>query len=230
MKAADVMVSNVITVTPEATVREVADLLLTNRISAVPVVDAEGKIVGIVSEGDLMHRAEAGTEIKRSWWLQALSSREALATDFVRSHSQKVADVMSRRVVTAKPETPLHEIAGLLERNRIKRVPIVENEKLVGLVSRANLLQALASPARAPVPARAADDQSIRDSILRQVRQKSWGRPALINVIVQDGAVELWGLIDTPAERDAMRVLAEVTPGVKSVTDHLVVQPIRGGV
>src|SRR5262245_53931442 len=145
MNAADVMVTEVITVGPDALVQDVAHLLLTNRISAVPVVASDGRLLGIVSEGDLMRRAEAGTGRRRSWWLAALTGREPTAADYVKEHARKVTDVMTRRVITAPPDTPLRDIANLLEKNGIKRVPIVENGKVVGIVSRANLLQALAS-------------------------------------------------------------------------------------
>ena len=144
MKAADVMVSAVISVRPNARVEEVASILLANRISAVPVIDDQDELVGIVSEGDLMRRAEAGTERSRSWWLEYLTGKQVLASEYVKSHSHKVTDVMTPSVITATPETALGEIAMLLERNRIKRVPIVQNGKVVGIVSRANLLQALA--------------------------------------------------------------------------------------
>src|SRR5215468_2905856 len=144
MKAADVMVSAVISVRPNARVEEVASTLLANRISAVPVIDKQGELLGIVSEGDLMRRAEAGTDRSRSWWLEYLTGKQVLAAEYVKSHSHKVTDVMTRSVITATPETPLGEIAMLLERNRIKRVPIVQNGKVVGIVSRANLLQAVA--------------------------------------------------------------------------------------
>jgi len=143
MKAADVMVSAVISIRPNARVEEVASILA-NRISAVPVIDEQDELVGIVSEGDLMRRAEAGTDRSRSWWLEYLTGKQILAAEYVKSHSHKVIDVMTRSVISATPETPLGEIAMLLERNRIKRVPIVQNGKVVGIVSRANLLQALA--------------------------------------------------------------------------------------
>ncbi len=230
MNAADVMVSNVITVGPDARVSEVADTLLKNRISAVPVVDASGKIVGIVSEGDLLHRAESDTEIHRSWWLNVLTSNESMAAEFVRSHSQKVADVMTRRVVTAAPETPLHEIANILEKNRIKRVPIVKDGKLVGIVSRANLLQALGSLKQRVETGKTADDAAIRSRILAELNKQSWARPSLINVIVQDGAVELWGLVDSKSEKDAIRVMAETAPGVRTVNDNIIIQPNIPGV
>jgi CBS domain-containing protein len=135
MKAADVMVSKVITVGPTATVQEIADILLTNRISAVPVVDDRGALLGIVSEGDLIHRIEAGTERHYSWWLKLISGKETLARDFVKSHGAKATDVMTKRVVTAGPDLQLGELASLLERHRIKRVPIVDKGKLVGIVS-----------------------------------------------------------------------------------------------
>jgi CBS domain-containing protein len=143
MKARDVMVSPVITTKPSASVKEVAHILLTHRISAVPVVDDAGKLVGIVSEGDLMRRADLGTERHRSWWLAALfAEEEALAAEYVKQHSKKVSDVMTKHIVAATPDTPLNEIAGLLERHSIKRVPIVDNDALVGIVSRANIIQA----------------------------------------------------------------------------------------
>jgi CBS domain-containing protein len=150
MKAADVMVSNVISVGPQASVQEVADLLLRNRISAAPVIGPEGELVGIVSEGDLMRRPEVGTERRQSWWLSLLTSSEAMASDYIKSHSRKVVDVMTRRVVTATPDTPVGDIATLLEKHGIKRVPIVAEGKVVGIVSRANLLQALASVKNMP--------------------------------------------------------------------------------
>src|SRR6516164_850700 len=160
MKAADVMMSNVITVGPDATVQEVADILLKNRISGVPVIGGQGELVGIVSEGDLLRRPEAGTVRRSPWWLGLLASNEGLAADYIKSHSRKVEDVMTRRVVTATPETPVAEVATLLEKHAIKRVPIVKDGKMVGIVSRANLLQALA--ALKSVPPDTTDDASIR--------------------------------------------------------------------
>jgi len=228
MKAADVMVSNVITVGPDACLRDVAQILLTNRISAVPVVGADGKILGIVSEGDLMRRVEAGTGRHRPWWLAMLTGREVLAAEYVKEHSRKVTDVMTRKVVTAAPETPLHDIATLLEKNGIKRVPIVENDKVVGIVSRANLLQALAS-VRSQIKGGAPSDTQIRESVVARLNVESWSRPALINVIVQDGMVELWGVVDSQTEKKAVRVAAEVTPGVRAVNDNLIIRPAESG-
>lgn len=227
MNASDVMVRDVITVGPEATVNDVATLLLTHRISAVPVVDPAGTLVGIVSEGDLLHRSEAGTERRHSRWLALFASREALAQEFVKSHARKVADVMTRHVITAPPHMPLRDIASLLEKNNIKRVPIVDNGKLVGIVSRANLIQALAS---APTikPSELVDDAALREKVLASINSKPWARPSLVNAIVHEGTVELWGIVSSEAEKNAVRVLAEVTPGVRAVTDNLTVRPVEG--
>jgi CBS domain-containing protein len=224
MKAADVMVTDVVTVGPDASVRDVAEILLRHRISAVPVV-ADGKIAGIVSEGDLIRRTEGATERRRPRWLDYFISREVLAAEFVKSHARKVADVMTREVVTADPDTPLGEIASRLERNGIKRVPIVRDGKLVGIVSRANLLQALAG-LKEDLPSEAApSDAIIRGKVEAELKTKPWAKPLLINVIVRDGTVDLWGLVDSEAERQAVRVLAEVTPGVRAVNDNLAVRP-----
>jgi CBS domain-containing protein len=228
MNAVDVMVTKVITVGPDACVQDVAHILLTNRISAVPVIDANGKLLGIVSEGDLMRRAEAGTVRRRPWWLAALIGREAFAAEYVKEHSRKVTDVMTRSVITAKPNTPLRDIANLLEKNGIKRVPIVEDGKVVGIVSRANLLQALAS-LRKQIDGPAPSDSDIRNGVIARLEAEPWSHPSLVNVIVQDGAVELWGIVDSPAEKKAVRVAAEVTSGVRAVNDNLIVRPAEWG-
>src|SRR4051794_14625180 len=188
MKAADVMVTNVITVGPDAQVQDVAGILLANRISAVPVVDKAGKLLGIISEGDLLRRPETGTERRRSWWLESLTATETLAAEFVRSHSRRVTDVMTRKVVSGKPDTPLGEIAALLEKNRIKRVPIVDGGKVVGIVSRANIVQALASEGRSP--ATTPDDATLRNKVIAQLKATPRVSPSLLNVIVHGGTVE----------------------------------------
>ena len=224
MKASDVMVLNVITVGLDASIQEVADLLLRHRISAVPVVGANGEMLGIVSEGDLINRPEAETTHRKSWWLDALASNEILAAEYVKSHSRKVADVMTREVITASPDTSVAEVAALLERNRIKRVPIVKNGKIVGIVSRANLLQALASLKDEALQTRP-DDSAIRHKVMASLQNERWTRPALISVTVQDGTVDLWGIVESQTERKAVHVLAEVTPGVRAVNDNLLIRP-----
>ena len=229
MKAADVMVTNVITVGPDACVQDVARILLNSRISGVPVVGSDGKLLGMVSEGDLMRRVEAGTGRRRPWWLAIFTGRETLASEFVREHSRRVTDVMTRNVVTAASDTPLSTIANLLERNAIKRVPIVDDGRVVGIVSRANLLQALACQGKQVQAATPADDTKIRADVISQLKTEPWTRPSLINVIVQDGAVELWGIVDSVSEKKAVRVAAEVTPGVRAVNDNLIIRPAESG-
>jgi CBS domain-containing protein len=220
MRAHDVMTSNVVTVGENASVQDVALVLLQNQVSAVPVIDRMGNMVGIVSEGDLMRRPESETEKRRSPWLELLSSKQALAAEFVKMHSRRVTDVMTRGVITATPDTPVAEIASLLEKNGIKRVPILRGGKLAGIVSRANLLHGLAS-LKNKASKSVASDAAIRDRLLARLQNQPWSRPTLINVIVQDGIAELWGIVDSQAERNAVRVLAEVTAGVRAVNDNL---------
>jgi CBS domain-containing protein len=212
------MVSPVVTVKPSSSVQEAAKILLARRISALPVVDNDGKLVGIVSEGDLIHRVEAETERPRSWWLQIVSGNGILAT-YAKAHARKVDDVMTREVVTAAPDMPLSEIALLLEEHGIKRVPIVETGQIVGIVSRANLIQAVASPrTHIEVPL---SDAKIRDNLLTHLRSQPWAHTGLLNVSVTDGVVDLWGMSYSDAERKAIRIAAENTAGVRAVNDHL---------
>lgn len=222
MKAADVMATNVITVRLDTPVAMIAEVLLANRISAVPVVNEKDVLVGIVSEGDLIHRVEAGTERQRVWWLELLTGKEILAHEFVMSHARKAADVMTRPVVSVQPDTPLGDIASLLEKHRIKRVPVVTNGKIAGIVSRANLIQALVNHAKASDAS--VDDLTLHSDILEQLRSKPWVDPSTINVVVNNGTVELWGIVDSETEKDAIRVAVEVTPGVRQVANKLVVE------
>lgn len=224
MKASDVMVTNVITVRPDTTVQEIANILVANRISAVPVVDERGALVGIVSEGDLIHRAETGTERRYSWWLKMVGDRSAFARDFLKSHGIRAAEVMTREVITAGPDMPLGELASLLEKHRIKRVPIVDRGKLVGIVSRANLVQALVALRHDVVAAPAkVEDAVTRERIISEISSKLLASVSQINVIVRDGVVELWGEAESPEEKDAIRLAAEVTPGVRKVEDHIAI-------
>ncbi len=209
-----------------ATVQEAAKLFLAHRISAVPVVDNEGKLVGIVSEGDLMHRAEAGTERRHSWWLRVYED-ETLAAEYVKAHARKIADVMTRRVITASPDSALHEVAALLEKNSIKRVPIVKDGYLVGIVSRANLVQAVASGRKElEIPL---SDTVIRDKILATLASQAWAHTGLLNVTVNGGIVDIWGISGSDAERKAVCVAAESAPGVLIVHDNMIRRPIGSG-
>ena len=223
MMARDVMVSPVVTVKASASVKEVAKLLLERHISAVPVVDDQGKVIGIVSEGDLLHRAEAGTEQRRSWWLLGLTGEITLLEEYVKAHARKVADVMTTKVISAAPETPLHQIAELLQANSIKRVPIEKNGQLLGIVSRANLVQVVAADWVSPdIPL---SDANIREGLLAHLRQQSWAHAWLLNVLVKEGIVDLSGIVRSDAERTAVRIAAENTPGVRAVNNNLIVRP-----
>jgi CBS domain-containing protein len=227
MKASDVMTAGAITIGPDADVQTAAKIMLEKGVSALPVVDGAGFLIGVISEGDLIRRSESGTEEKSSWWLRLMSSNEQLAARFVKEHGKRVADVMTPEVVTATPDTPLADIAAMLERNRIKRVPIVSGRKVLGIVSRANLLQALASAKPAFDGAGAVSDAALREAILKRIWEQPWAHPSLVNVIVQGGVVNLWGSVTSESERDALRILVQETPGVASVNDHLAIQRFR---
>jgi CBS-domain-containing membrane protein len=227
MKASDVMVRDIFVVGPEASIADVAKILLEKRISAVPVV-AGDKVVGIVSEGDLLQRAEAGTQPHRSWWLELFTNDERRAAEFTRSHSRKVSDVMTREVITAEPDTPLADVAALLMKHRIKRVPIVTGGKLIGIVSRADVLQFVAGQAiQIPINQ---DDASLREKVLARMNAEPWARTALVNVSVKQGIVELSGLVYSDEQRKALQVAAEITPGVREVKNNLAVRPVTAGV
>jgi CBS domain-containing protein len=223
MKASDIMTSKVITIGPTASVRDVADLMLGSHISAVPVIDEKGRLLGIVSEGDLLRRVETATERRRSWWLELFSSNESLAAEFVKMHARKVTDVMMPNVITADPDTPISEIASILEKNKIKRVPIMRDGRVVGIVSRANLVQALASVPPEAGAQGTIDDATVRAQVEAQMNKNAWTKPWQLNVIVHDGVVELWGVVHSQIEKAAARVSAEEVPGVRYVKDNLVV-------
>jgi CBS domain-containing protein len=221
MKAMDVMVRDVITVRPDTRVDQAARLLVENDISALPVIDDEGRMVGIISEADLMRREEIGTEKRRPWWLEAMTPAATLAHEFAKSHAKCVADLMSPQVVSTSEDTPLAEIAALLERHQIKRVPITKDGKVIGVVSRANLVQALASLKGKPDGERDGD-RAIRSAILARLREQSWTDFGSRNVIVADGVVHLWGLVGSVEERKALTSLAEDVPGVTGVVDEMI--------
>ena len=225
MQAADVMTVNVVSVDPEMPVQQIAKLLSDRGISGVPVVEKDGRLVGMISEGDLMRRVETGTQVRRSWWLEMLSTNTELASDYVKTHGRRARHVMTGKVVTVEETTPLVAIADLLERHRIKRVPVVRNGALVGIVSRANLVRALASGGGQPASARADADDVIRDKLLAELKRQTWAEASRGNVIVTAGVVHLWGTILSEEERQALRVAAENIPGVRAVEDHTTLMP-----
>jgi len=231
MQARDVMTSTVLSVTPGTTVHELAQLLVKHRISGAPVVDEDRHVIGMVSEGDLLHRSETGTEKRqgrRSWWLDLIGSGGA--ADYVKSHARTVGEIMSRDVACVQEDTSLAEIASVLETRHIKRVPVLRDHRLVGIVSRSNLVQALASaPVAKGAPGTSATDKDIRAMLMGEVAGRGWAFPGR-NIVVQDGVVHLWGAVWSTDQIDAMRIAAENIPGVKRVEDHTVAYPMMPGV
>jgi CBS domain-containing protein len=220
MKARDVMTSPVISVEPDASIWQAVRIMLQRHISGLPVIDQKGGLVGIVTEGDFLRRAETGTQRRRPRWLEYLIGPGRLADEYTRSHGRKVSEIMTADPLTITEDTSLDEIVRLMEKRQIKRLPVVRDQQVVGIVSRANLVHALASVARDIKPT-SAGDQAIRDRILAELASQSWAPVALVDVIVRDGVVELWGMITDERERKAIVVAAENAPGVKVVNDHL---------
>ena len=228
MKAVDVMTRQVITISPNASILEAARLMLQNRISGLPVVDQEGHLVGIVTEGDFLRRSEAGTERKRPRWLEFFVGPGRLADEYVHSHGRKVSEVMTPDPVTITEDTPVEVAVRLMEQRRIKRVPVVRGNNVVGIVSRANLLHALASVGREATPA-PKDDQAIRARVVADLAKQPWAPRDLIDVTVRNGAVELWGVVTADHQREAATVVAENVPGVTSVANHIAwIEPTSG--
>lgn len=219
MYATDIMTPDVISAGPDTPLTELVRLMLEKGISALPIVE-HGRVVGIISEGDLFRRAETGTEPRPSRWLELLTSSDRLAADYTRTHGRKASDVMTRHVVTVADTAPLAEIAHLLETKRINRVPVTRDGKLVGIISRRNLLQALASQLSAP--AITADDRTIRAGFYEALRREPWSASATaVSALVADGVVHLWGTAPDETQRQAIVVVAENLPGVRAVEDHM---------
>ena len=221
MRARDVMTTDVVTVGPGMTVADVAHLMLDRRISGVPVVDDSGVLVGIISEGDLMRRAELTTE-RRPWWDTADATAEEKAEAYVKARGLTVGDVMSKDVVTVEEGDPLDHIAMLFEGRGIKRAPVLRGGKVVGIVSRANLLQGLAV---GKVTDTGPGDRAIRSAILTAAREDAGVRTTLLDVTVANGVAHLWGNVGSEAERNAVRVAAENADGVHEVRNHIRILP-----
>ncbi|MCX5570176.1 CBS domain-containing protein [Kaistia nematophila] len=225
-----VMTSPVISISPSTTIAEAARLMLSHRISGLPVVSEDGALVGMVSEGDFLRRGELGTQQKRSWWLELFSGQGQAAEDYVRAHGRKVGEVMTKGVFTTNREASLEEVVELMSRHGIKRLPVVDNGKLIGIVSRSDLLRALAR-ALPGDDAVVSDDERIREAIVAEIAKQSWGSGGLVRVTVRDGVVELTGTIFDENTRAAARVAAENVPGVKAVNDQIIwVEPVSGTV
>jgi CBS domain-containing protein len=224
MKARDIMTTGVVSVGPDATLNAIIRLMIDNHISGIPVVDADETVLGVVSEGDLVRRRETGTTKRYSWWLDLISDPTIRAQEYIKSHAVTARDLMTAPAITVGEAATVSEIADVLERNHIKRVPVVRGNKLVGIVSRANLIQLLAAAKRLEVPV-GASDSTLRKRVQETLDKHPWSGASTTNVTVSNGAVELWGVVGSETERTASRVAVENTAGVKRVEDKRVVRP-----
>lgn len=221
MNAADLMTSFVVTVRPDATIEYAAQLMLQYRISGLPVTDSDGALLGIITESDLLRRAETGTEKRHVRWVSLLIGPGRLAQEYAHTHGRRVGDVMTERVFTATPQTSLSDLVALMETKRVKRLPIIDQGRLVGIVSRADVMAALVG-LLAEKPVGTPSDAEIRDQIIAEVDRQPWGPRDSLDVLVTNGVVVLKGTITDERERAALRVAAENVPGVKAVHDRLV--------
>lgn len=220
VSVADVMTRQVLTVAPDTPVREIAGLLYTKRISGVPVVDEGGQLVGVVSEGDLMgHAAAVGEQPRRRSWLAAFTGGAELAHDYAKAHGHTAADVMTHGVQTIAETASLAEAVKLMERHRVKRLPVLRDGRLVGIVTRRDLLRLLATTDA--VKPMSTDDTTIRDALLAELKKHPWANLGTTNVIVEKGVVHLFGSVTNEAEREALVAAALDVPGVTGVEDHL---------
>jgi CBS domain-containing protein len=230
MKAADVMTRPVLTVRRGTPVAEAIRLMLDNQVSGLPVLNADGKLVGILTEGDLLRRSEMGTERHRPRWLEILMGPGRIAGEYVRTHGRKVEEIMTSDLVSVSADTPLDEVVSLMERRRIKRLPVLDGDTLLGIVSRADLLRFLLQALDAPHQEAVSDDE-ILEQILAELAKAAWVPRDGLSITVQNGVVDLNGVILEEKEREALRVVAENAPGVKAVEDHLVwIEPVSGTV
>ncbi|MGB8607965.1 CBS domain-containing protein [Bradyrhizobium sp.] len=228
MRAADVMTPDPVCISPDTSIIDAARLMLERKFSGLPVVDAGGRLVGIVTEGDLLRRTETGTQPKRARWIEFLMGSGRLATEYAQTRGRKVSDVMTPEVQRVTEDALLEEVVHLMGRHQINRVLVVRDGKLVGIVTRANLLHALASVAAETKPG-PTSDTSIRERLYAELKAQPWAPVGLINVVVRNGVVHLSGTLLDERHRGAIRVAAERIPGVKAVEDRLVwVDPVSG--
>lgn len=227
MKAKDIMTRHVVSVTPESTLSDFADVLLKNGISGVPVITAKGNLVGMITEGDCLNRVEIGTEQKQSFWRSLLADPESRAEKYIRAHGRKVSEVMTRNLITAEEDTDVSEIIHLMEKHRVKRIPIVAGNSVVGIVSRANIVQTMASLLRGVDTD--VSDEKLRSKVLQALAELPWPAKTFVNVTVKDGVVDLWGAFTSYRQDESAIVAAENVPGVKGVHNHLAwVDPMSG--
>ena len=229
MKVRDIMTQPVITAHPSDSIAGVIRIMLDNRISGLPVVGEEGDLVGMVTEGDFLRRGEIGTAPRRAKWIEYLASPSRLAADYVHTHGRRVAEVMSTNPITVAEDDSLDLVVGTMEQRHIKRLPVVRDGHVVGIVSRANLLRALTLQQPGADAAPVFTDSVIRDHIVAEIDREPWGPRYMVNVTVCDGTVDLRGSLFSEQQRRALQVVAENAPGVKAIRNHVVlIEPNSG--
>jgi CBS domain-containing protein len=230
MKAQEIMTRDVITVRSDTLVRDIAALMVEKHISGIPVLTDNGKLIGMVSQSDLLHRAEVGTERKHKWWFRVFADSSALAREYAKAHGLKAHDIMSRYVVSVRDDAELRDVADILDKRRIKRVPVVQEDRLVGIITRGDLVRAL-SQVRVSKAVKTIDNAALHKTLHDRIRCQSWISDNYISLTVNDGVVELSGFVETAEQQSALRVLVEETEGVSRVDDKISVGfPFRGGI
>lgn len=230
MKAKDIMTRDVATVRSDTSVHEIAALMMEKHISGAPVLSDDGTIIGIVSQSDLLHRAEVGTERKHKWWFRAFADFDAAAREYAKAHGLRARDIMSRYVISVRQDAELRDVADILDSHRIKRVPVLDEGRLVGIISRGDLVRALSQVQVAKAATRI-ENAALHKALSDRIKSQSWINDSYINVAVNDGVVELWGFVVSADQHSALRALVEETEGVRRVDDKLsVAGPLRGGI
>ena len=233
MKAQDVMTKTVATVRQDTSIQEIAALMVEKHISGIPVLDDSGKVLGMVSQSDLLHRAEVGTERKHKWWFRILADNKDMAREYAKAHGLRAGDVMTRYVISVKADAELSDVAEILDNNRIKRAPVIEGDRLVGIITRGDLVRALSLSQLAKGASKTkVENGALHKSLQQRIRSQPWlgADQSHINLAIKDGVVELWGFIETEDQHKALRVLVEETEGVTSIVDKMMVgMPTRGG-
>lgn len=219
MRARDIMTKDVVTVGYNTPITEIAAILMKHRISGVPVVTKNQQVIGIVSESDLIHRAETGTEIRRKWWLTLFSDPDRMAREYTKAHGLRAEHVMSRTVVSVSEDAEAAYVADVLDRHRIKRVPVLSNGQLVGLITRSDLVRALAGVEIGKPVTRSAD-AALQKALIEKIRTQSWLNPTYLVPLVNGGVVDLWGFIESDEQRKALFILIEEVTGLRNIKDH----------
>lgn len=228
MKVSDAMTRKVNTIQTDASVLDALHLMLSAKFSGLPVVDSTGTLVGMITEGDFLRRSELDTERKHARWLTFLLSPGRLAREYALSHARKVGEVMTSGVVTIDENAPLADAVALMEERHIKRLPVVANGVLTGILGRSDLLKAYLGAAPIDAAAETSDAQLLQ-RIQTELDRQSWVPHALITLKVSNGVVDIEGIVTDERTREALNVLVENQAGVARVRDHLTtIEPNSG--